>query len=533
MIYNLRHLTNNMTAKQVANALRKTEKDWRGMGQGMTLAIQGFNGGTSTHSRTCRTRHHSKVRFRKVRAVIPTFYLTGNPIKDTDIANDLNFQVGIESKFKESLTGISPRIMFKFGGDEVAKYLNESAPETGYIISDVLDLNGYIEPDQDFGLWTTVEAPNSDSNALPYTKKGSSHLQRYEGVIQNDTGNIENDLARSASEIPAFTKVQTGETTWFAPCFLLIYTDSANPFVVDIGSSSSYGVGEGTAGSLEYGDSRGSLLGNSGFFERPLDEELGWSYVNFSKGSDGNKYLRDPENWKYRKQLLQLANPTHVINSNISNDISADTDTLSGRSSSTAYEYLDTKTFDNRVWICIRPGTTASSQPESLGDIENGEHPVVVDGSCTWQYLGSLKDDDGNTLSSEVRRCYLDFQFAVQVNHQIKEAVGVPVYQMVCNPKTNSTDDWATVENQTPRNGWGDKSSRRGRVNELIRENLYIMSTDEYVDPNPTYELEYPLSETSIWKFLNATTDGTHLNSFGYSSGQKGMAEEIKSKIIQ
>lgn len=493
-------------------------KAWRGIGQAMSLAVQGFSGGANTCV-THRTRHYSNARFRKVRAVLQTFYPAGTPIVDTNFADNYNFQVGFEVGYVDALTGIAPRKMFTFSGAETAAYLAASPPDTGYILSDVLDLGEFVEAGDFFGLWTTVEAPSGGSNKIPYQRNSSSYIDRFGGVIN---AALSTDSARSASAVSAFSESQSGGSTYYAPCMLLIETDSSLPFVAAIGDSITYGVGEGVSGSGSAGDSLGSPLGNSGLVERGVVEGLGYNIVNFGKGSDGCKYLRTASNWAKRSQLLALANPTHVIQANVHNDISDASIVVSGWAATTVYAKWTVVSANSGHYVCIRSGTSGATAPSGTGQ-------AIVDATCTWAYVQPAP------AVSSVRASSIVLAQIANVNSQISATVpGAPIISMLPTPDASSSDSFSTTANQTPATYFGDASSRRGVVRALMSAPPAWSGIKSVFDPSEYLESGYPV-ESSKWVTNGAahsvTYDGTHPNSSGANAGAAAITASLFAEI--
>lgn len=484
----------------------KATKVWRGIGQAMSVAVQGLATGVNW-SVTHRTRHYSNVRFRRVRAVLQTFYPTGTPIADTNFADNYNFQVGFEANYANALTGIAPRKMFTFSGAETAQYLAASPPVSGYILSDILDLGGHVEAKDFFGLWTTVEATSQAANKIPYTKLGSNFINKYVGSIGNTSSNVAAQSAKLASSITATTSTQGGSASYFTPVMLLIETDSNLPFVVHLSDSIGYGVGEGVGGSGANGDSLGSALGNSGIIDRAIYENLGFSSVNLGKGSDRNSYLSTAANWQYRAELLKLANPTHVINANIHNDM-----TLSDAvvwAATTAFSEGAVITSSSSNYVCVKGGVSGAVTPA-------GTSGGIVDGTCIWAYIAPYPANP--SLS---RPTYSTVGHMLKVSNIIKQLVpGVPVIGMLPTPDATTTDQYATDANQTPASGWGDTTSRRYLIGEFMKTGSPLLGFSGYFDPSSVLESQFP-TVTSKWVANGSasyvTWDGTHPNSTGYA----------------
>lgn len=485
-------------------------KAWRGIGQNMRLDVQGFASGVNTWSRTTRSRHYSNVRFKRVRAVIQCFQQTGTPIADTLFENSMNFQVAFEAAYANATTGISAgRPMFHFSGSPVGQYISGSPPSNGYLISDVLDLPEYVEAGQFFGLWTTQEiAARAGTDVLPWTKSASNFLQRYTGyVAAANVSRIDADTARNATSVTAHTSTQTGEVNWFTPCMLLIETDSAAPFVVAIGDSITYGVGEGHAGSGAFGDSIGSQLGNSGIVERSLYENLEYNAVNMGKGGDRNEYLATASNWQYRRALLALANPTHVINANIHNDLTPAIG-VTGWAPATPYAKYDVTSSVGGDWMALTAGTSGATPPSGTG-------AAFWDGGVMWAYIIP------HPAASTARAAAINLAKMASANTQIKEAVpNAKILAMLPTPDASSSDNWATAGNQTVTVNYGNSLSRRGYVIGNIMANWGPLQLSGYFDPNQYVEDSWP-TQTSKWVSNGvarlATYDGTHPNSSGYN----------------
>lgn len=501
-------------------------KVWRGMGQAMALAVQGF-GGATNWSITTRSRHYSNVRFRRVRAVIQTFYPAGtNPVTDTDFVDDYNFQVGFEVGYKNALTGIGARKMFTFGGgSQTARYLAASAPSTGCIVSDTLTLDAYVEAKDFFGLWTTIEATGQGANKIPYTRASSNYLQRFVGYVQNATSNIAADTARSATSITSALTTQGGGNVYFTPCMLLIETDDGRVFGVNMSDSIGYGVGEGTPAGSQNGDGLGSPLGNNGMVDRALFENLGCTSVNLSKGSDGNKFLMTPANSAKRLQLLALANPTHVVNGNVHNDITTASTAITPWTTITNFAQYDTCSANGNDYIAVQPGvgqTGATAPSGLLGGI--------IDGTVIWSYLCA------HAGTSTPRGAVTVLSQMAKFNAMIAAAVpNAKIIGMLPTPDSTSTAQWTSVDNAgTPTqvantNGWGGAGSRRSLVAAVMRTLHPALGLTSVFDPSKYLEYNFP-TETSLWAFdgtaFHLTPDGTHVGSDGAVLGAAALTAD-------
>ena len=485
-----------------------SKPEWRGISQGMSLAIQGFNGGVNVWSRTHRTRHNFNCRFKRLRVVIPVFNITGTPLVDTLLTEDYNFQVGFEQGYTNAVTGISPRKAFTFGGSTIAQYLVASPPATGYLISDVLELDDYVEASEFFGLWTTVEAAaRAGDNKVPYVRIGSNFLQKYIGVtVAAGVSQIDAGTAFTATSTTSTSSAQSGAANYYTPCMLLVETDSGKPFVGGIGDSITYGTGEGVSGSGSTGDAAGSSLSNAGYFERAIFEKLGFNGVNYGRGSDGNKYLSTAANWQYRRQLLALANHTHILNANSVNDISA-TITVNGRAVTTAYAKWDVVINNSNIYVAVVAGTSSAVASPTFTT------GTYIDGTVVWQWVLPP------TGTSHPRGAAVVVAKAANVNEQIRAVTTATIINILPTPEDTSTDSFATELNQTPLTGWGDATTRRGLTYSIVESRPTWLNCDRVFNPNIVLEAGAP-NTTSKWVVNGvayyATYDGTHPNSVGH-----------------
>lgn len=93
--------------------------------------------------------------------------------------------------------------------------------------------------------------------------------------------------------------------------------------------------------------------------------------------------------------------------------------------------------------------------------------------------------------------------------------MGIPTAQVTVNPRTNSTDGWTTLVNQTPINAnfAPGPNSTRGRLN------AWIMKNDDGVrgiDTNMGWESS---KDSGLWRVDSVcTSDGIHPNTFGHDN---------------
>ena len=206
------------------------------------------------------------------------------------------------------------------------------------------------------------------------------------------------------------------------------------------------------------GDGGGSLLGDCGPIERGVNESLGYSLVNISKGGDADYYitLNNFAGSQFRLNLIQAANPTHVILSNVHNDIShfaasAATTTLAANTlySSVIGSVYNVGSYD---YLCIGTtnGTTSGYSGSATG-FGTTQGATIVDGQLVWTYLYPHYAPSSNPASTKVLACQW------LISQKMKQIVpGANLIRMLPTIDCSvSTDIWATAANMTPTpGGW-------------------------------------------------------------------------------
>lgn len=302
----------------------------RGLGQGFTSRIIDGSPTLGGWAMTSRIRHRTHVLFFRSRVRIPTF-TTHNGV-DTDLANDFDFQVGIETAYTSALTGIAARAGYVFSGvngsGNTASYRAASGPR-GYITSDWL-YHSAVADGTFFGIWTTVQQTQHTNNLLPNNGLASNFFNKFEGRNFTTTDQIAANYAISSTSIAgAYASTQTGDPTYpyFGPgCLEIDYPRSAKvPLIV--GHSIPDGSGESASGSASAGSNQqGSQYNNAGYVARGIDETLGWNYAaKITLPGDSFANLATAANSVYRRQWMTISNPTHIFMDLGTNDVAAGT----------------------------------------------------------------------------------------------------------------------------------------------------------------------------------------------------------------
>lgn len=131
-----------------------------------------------------------------------------------------------------------------------------------------------------------------------------------------------------------------------------------------------------------------------------------------------------------------------------------------------------------------------------------------------------------NDLSS-ASTTFEDLRADLLTIHKLFWDMGIPTAQTTVNPRTNSTDGWTTLQNQTPINAnfAPGPDSTRGKYNRWTMKN-----TDgiKGIDCNPGWE---SAPESGLWRVSpKATDDGIHPNTFGHDNAA---AEAVRDFLLR
>lgn len=486
----------------------------RGVSQAMNIATEGFSGGTGVWSKTHRTAHYLKLPFKRFKIPLPVFYTDGNNY-DALLPEDYNWQVGFESSLLRSMTGIPARKVVTFDGAGIAQYKFASPPSKWYILSDWIELDEVVPAGQVFGFHTTIEAAARTGNSkIPYTRNGSNYFQRYIGAVSaNGVSQIDANTAITGTSYNATSSSQSGASEYYTPAMMLIETDAGIEFISIVGSSIPAGIGEAGTGSGAYGDTMGSALGNRGFLERGIMENSPHQLAGqYSKGSQTLIDFLDSSHWKGRRDLLELANPTVVINGLGRNDV-AGTQTVVSRAVTTAYnKFDDVRANGVRSYIAMSDGTTSSTTTYTpTGELNS-------DDTIFWKYIGSFT---GTGTQAPVV-----IGDMLVVNQQIKTSCpNAKLVGLLPTLGTTSTDNFTTVANQTARTNFDQPDGKRSIVYQLMNSLKSQLGFATLIDVNPAIE-SGGANTTGKWLADGVTpnlvvVEGIHPNSYGHYLGSQ------------
>lgn len=487
-----------------------------GAAQGMRAVPQGKNGGANINT-TAYTRHVFPVTFNRIKLIFSVFESIGTPIADVLHSGStaiFSIQYGFQYPFNGAVTSLSPRTPFTFLGKTQNYYtFNASTHDAnyGYVETDWLSC-GLIPAGQPFQLMGTVELPaGSYNNALPYMINATNNIDRWVGQSFSGSSRIAalggaSDFALNSTSITKLGTTQAGVSGIYTPAMALIETPLGTRCIVPFGDSLGFGNNEGQAGSSTFGDAMGNLNGSIGFVDRSIENEGLLMGVNISKGSDGYKYWKTAANWKYRRQLALLANPTHIVAQGGVNDVTP-TLTVNGWVANTVYSQYAIASANSNIYMCEVGGTSAASGGPS------GTGSAIADNTVTWSHVMALPG------TASPRGAALIYADMCQVHDLIMSLLpSVKIVKTAVTPNSTSTDSWVTDTNQTAATNWGDNTSRRALLNGLFSSKQTRMKIAQIADPNTVLEFSYP-TVTSKWVVNGvanyATQDGTHHNSKG------------------
>jgi lysophospholipase L1-like esterase len=144
-----------------------------------------------------------------------------------------------------------------------------------------------------------------------------------------------------------------------------------------------------------------------------------------------------------------------------------------------------------------------------------------VDPSKRLNQLQMAKDCDfviveyGTNDLSVANKTFEQLKTDLLTIHQTYWSMGIPTAQTTIAPRTNSTDGWSTLENQTPINAntVGGESSVRSRINNWIRNNTDGIRCIEIAD------IWESSRNSGLWAVSpKHTTDGIHPNNYGHDN---------------
>jgi hypothetical protein len=385
--------------------------------------------GAAQWAATVKTGHYAPYAFDRIKIAIPLWFYTG--VIETLIPEAYDFQCALEFPFVQSLTGLGARKPFLFSGVETYSH-NGLEPPLAYAVSDELLVGQTVAANTKFGLHTTHECVAGRSggvtNKLIISGLGnSSFINRFEGQTTATSSLIASNYANTGASYSAFTAAQSGVSFPLTPCMILIpHPQDAERWVI-LDNSIGAGVGEGSGGSGTFGDVRGDQFGNAGYASRWLYGK-GKSYVNLSKGSDGDKFRSLSGAMKYRLQGIALANPTHIMTGNPHNDISGGVSGVTGWAANTVYaKYAVKLAGGSRYYMARTGGTSGSTAPVGTGK-------GIVDGTVVWDYIGTRVNGGQSDLAASV------VGLAMATVDQIRAVVPTAkILPATCTPDAAST----------------------------------------------------------------------------------------------
>lgn len=510
---------------------RDHELTWRGMGQNMlnaggdTVAVNPANIASAL-----RVRH--KMPYRAARCRIhyrvynPKPLSTPTRIADTKFTGQqgkLYYACAFEANFLNSISGLAPRIpvTFKYGRNYGLFDEADWDPAEYYMISDICEVGDvigrYLEPGEYFGIHNVIQVPLgvpgsnipdgkfvSNANMRYYGSRGlaTSMINGVDGGISDYAVNGNTYAGVTTSRAGVAGQVQASMIEWEVPKTTISLFGIGD----SIGQDQKEGYGQGTAAD---GDCAGDADGNTAFFMRAAARH-GVAAVNVSRGSDGYKYLITPEYWTGRRQLLQRANPTCVDLLCFMNDIQSFTAPGAGANWSAISSYA----FGT---LCIANGncymmTGKAGVSASGGSGPSGTGAGILDGTCTWIYLGPIYG------TGTKDRAYTCFSAMARANKQVHNVVpGAKIRNLVPFTKTTSNDGWATPEGQTVTAEYRYDGCR-GVLIDLMFDPVKMRAA---FNTGGLIDLRSAVEDLATGKHLTngtasyMTDDGTHLTSIG------------------
>lgn len=491
-----------------------------------------FNGGTN-RSRVARVRVQAPFRFKHWQVLIPVTYRVGTPFKDVFWSGDraiMDFSVGAGHVWTAAVTGIPERTLATFDGLTYGHYDAAGWPATKFwISSDVMEFPVAVEKLGFFDYWFGVQLPVGGANRLPFgTCNSSNIIQRHTGV-QEFAGEIiqalgaASDICKSAATITAAGTGAGGVQNFWVPTIFKAFDMDNSKEWVSVGDSLTDGVGEGgdttdNANSDPMGDANGYRGGP----ERWLARNVGAPHVHIAIGGNRLSYDLDPDN-EARRALLEEISPYGVfLHLGFNDFVTAETDFITW-AANTPYNLYDILHIGGvNIGYMVTKAGVSGSTPSDVTDIG----ATVQDGTLELIALGSSASIGLRSAMGVLGR------YAKRIKSIRDRRIDTRIIATQFTPNATSTDNFATLVNQTPSAlGW-TAGGRRDVCNKFL-QNSRIRSKlriNAYVNPNTNIEND-PVAVDGLWVVNGnaryVTTDGVHYSGAGAELFASGLPNVI------
>lgn len=489
---------------------------------GASIMEQGVRGGSVVVA-AGRRPIRLPVRIKRMRVIIPVFSLvTGGTVPITNgnahvaqlFANVRSFQRGVNPVWNpDSNAAPTGRRLFTFnGGATKTPTFDPATWDTSKVAieSDWMDID--IPANQEFEWCNAVRAP---SGQVPYTLTAYGDRQAGHQIVAASTDVMANDGLATLTGFAGLGATPLGGT-FYDNAIIEFETDADVPQVLLTGDSNTY------AFAYDFGDPEGV----AGMLARSAQNRRNWLAVNLGRGADGDYNQKVQANGALLRKLAEVIHAVAPFKTRFhaygGNDVTKTYSAVPTYGNGAAVVRGDVAVSNgNGVYICTKGGTTKAS-----GGL-TGAGRNIADNDVLWAQFSSA------TAGADQQAAQMAAAKMLVMDYWRASLPNIPVYDVCVVPQTTSTDNWTTVANQavnSSNGAWGANTSRRGRLNALIRGLFDLWQTAGYVDPNPYIEDGYvagqPATETSKFKADGVTPklyaiDGTHLAEFGAQEGAK------------
>lgn len=287
---------------------------FRAIGTGIQLPV--FSGGSTNQSVGNRLPVYLRYPVRRARFGVTTFYMNTSTLTEVRLPQAMRFQVGVDEAFTQSMT-VPARGVVRWGGSPTGAFDPASSPY-GIMGSDVYEFaqprTGWIS------LLTTLEWVGTPPNGqMPRNVYFSNAAGQYGKSISSTGSLIDAGWAHNVTDLG--TETANG-IVGFVP-FMVAEMVDGSVSVLNLGTSSTQGIGDFTPGSGNFTNPGGDAFRNRGWPSRAVDRLYKHAYANLGVSGDQLAILLATGAFRNRLELIRWLNPSHCLFQHGANDLIA------------------------------------------------------------------------------------------------------------------------------------------------------------------------------------------------------------------
>lgn len=408
-------------------------------------------------------------------------------------------------------TGLYVNQIFNVSGASVAGYNNQTAQ--GGILSVTPTTVTYKTASSNLAAATTA---TGIPYFLPNNVSASSAVERFEGTTaaaSSAASFVATNAVSNNTSVSNYTTTSTGQVNGFLPSLLLIDYASGDKVVFILGDSVEYAVNAGSATNVAArdGDSMGQPSHATSWVDQGVFTNNTTNFVNGGKGSDGAKFLRDSTVWPLRRNIMSLANPTHVINAMAFNDQGLSPDAGAWVSGGQYYRG-QVATKGGNTYLQLNGTSSSKITVGTVGPVGTTVGVYETDGGGSWAYIGASTFNGAQGIG-----------WNMVLNDQIKTLFpSAKIYNTTMMPSASYTT-LITLADQTVT---AASAGQRNNFNSYMKARQDLMGWASVFDPNTYFEND-PIGGDSKWIVDNSTANlvsfGSHPNGYGNLLGSQAI----------